>query len=43
MKQILVGSKYFFKDLEGFKSKYTYKLLVLDNGITAKKVLSISG
>lgn len=43
MKTILVGSTYFFKDIEGFKSKDIDRVVLVDNPIGFKNVRQTSG
>lgn len=43
MKSILVGSTYFFKGLEGFKSKDTDRIILVDNPVGFKNVRQTTG
>lgn len=43
MNSILVGSTYFFKGLEGFKSKDTDRVVLVDNPVGFKNVRQTSG
>ena len=43
MKTILVGSTYFFKNIEGFKSKDTDRVVLVDNPVGFKNVRQTSG
>ena len=43
MKTILVGSTYFFKNIEGFKSKDIDRVVLIDNPVGFKNVRQTSG
>lgn len=43
MKTFLVGSRYFFKNIKGFKSKDTDRLILIDNPVEFKLCRQITG